>query len=139
VLNHRYSTTEQVKAMIRHPASLFQTDATVAPEGVQNPAAFGCFPRILQYARDDKLLRLEEVVHKMTGAAADRFEIKNRGYLKKGYAADVTVFDRQTVRDNNTLEKTDQTPTGIEMVFINGHPVLKDGRLGGSLDQGMVL
>jgi N-acyl-D-amino-acid deacylase len=139
VLNHRYSNLDQVKAMIKHPDSLFQTDATVGLEGTQNPACFGNFPRILQYARDFKLLSLEEVVHKMTGAAAERFEMKDRGILKGGMAADVVVFNRDKVRDNNTDEKTDQTPSGIKKVFINGQLVLKEGQINESALPGKVL
>ena len=97
VLNHRYSNLDQVKSMIAHPAALFQTDATVHLEGVQNPAAFGNFPRILQYAREYNLTSLEDVIHKMTGASADRFGIKDRGTLAKNKAADVFVFDWRKV------------------------------------------
>lgn len=139
VLNHRYSNQEQVKAMIAHPLSLFQTDATVATQGTQNPACFGNFPRILQYARDFNLLSLEQVVHKMTGAAAERFKMSDRGLLKKGMAADITVFNWDSVRDNNTDTKTDQTPTGIETVFINGRQVLKKGEVNTSILPGKVL
>jgi N-acyl-D-amino-acid deacylase len=139
VLNHRYSNLEQVKAMMQHPASLFQTDTEVARSGVQNPAAFGNFPRFLQYARDSHLLGLEEVIHKMTGAAADRFLIEDRGRLQRNSAADITVFDWNEVKDNNTTEKTDQTPTGIEHVFINGQRALADGRLNTSILPGRVL
>jgi N-acyl-D-amino-acid deacylase len=139
VLNHNYSNEEQVKAMMRHPASLFQTDTEVALNGIQNPAAYGNFPRFLQYARDFRLLSLEEVVHKMTGAAAERFSIKDRGVLKKNFAADITVFDWENVKDNNTTTLTDQTPTGIEHVFINGQAAVANGRLNTSILPGKVL
>ncbi len=139
VLNHRYSNLEQVKAMMQHPASLFQTDAGVALEGTQNPGAFGNFPLFLQYARDSRLLSLEEVVRKMTGAAAERFFIKDRGLLRKNFAADITVFDPKRVRDNNTPTKTSETPSGIEHVFINGQPALVNGRLNTSILPGKVL
>jgi N-acyl-D-amino-acid deacylase len=139
VLNHRYSNLEQVKAMMQHPASLFQTDTEVARTGVQNPAAFGNFPRFLQYARDFRLLSLEDVIHKMTGAAAERFHIQDRGLLQKNFAADITVFDWKTVKDNNTMERTSETPTGIEHVFINGQPALANGSLNTSILPGKVL
>ena len=106
---------------------------------MQNPAAFGNFPRFLQYAREFGLLGLEEVIHKMTGAAAERFSINDRGVLRKNYAADITVFDWNTVRDNNTTEKTGETPTGIEHVFINGQPALANGRLNTLILPGRVL
>jgi len=51
VLNHRYSSLDNVKELMRHPSSLFMTDAIPAPDGVQNPGSFGCFPRFLQFAR----------------------------------------------------------------------------------------
>jgi N-acyl-D-amino-acid deacylase len=128
VLNHKYSSLDNVKDMMRHPASLFMTDAWVFSEGVQNPAAFGCFPRFLQFARDFRNISLEEVVRKMTGASAERFNIKKRGFLREGYAADITVFDWKAVKDNNTEKKTDAAPAGIEAVFINGKQVLDRGR-----------
>jgi len=139
VLNHRYSNLDQVKAMIAHPAALFQTDATVHLEGVQNPAAFGNFPRILQYARDFNLTSLEDVVHKMTGASADRFGIKDRGTLIKNKAADVVVFDWQKVKDNNTDDRTSETPSGIDYVFINGVSALKKGNLNPEVGPGQII
>ena len=87
----------------------------------------------------DRLLRLEEAIYKMTGASADRFLIKDRGRLKHGSFADITVFDWQTVKDNNTAEITDNAPTGIEAVFINGRQVLAGGKLETEISPGMVL
>ncbi len=139
VLNHRYSSLDNVKDLMRHPASLFMTDAWVIPEGVQNPGAFGCFPRFLQYARDFRTISLEEAVRKMTGASAERFGIKNRGFLREGYAADITVFDWKSVRDNNTDRKTDAAPGGIEAVFINGRQVVDRGKTDGSLRPGQLI
>jgi N-acyl-D-amino-acid deacylase len=139
VLNHRYSIREHVLEMMRHPASLFMTDAIVAPEGVQNPGAFGNFPRFLQYARDYSLISLEEAVHKMTGASAERFQMQRRGLLERGYAADITVFDWKKVKDNNTEKKTDARPDGIEMVFINGRQVVDGAKLDSSVNAGVVV
>jgi len=139
VLNHKYSNMEIIEALMKYDGCLFMTDATPAPEGVQNPAAFGSFPLLLQYARDRKLLSLEEAVRKMTGANAERVNLKDRGFLKKGLAADITVFDWNAVKDNNTLTDTDNAPTGIETVFINGRQVKKDGKVDGSANAGEVL
>ncbi len=112
VLCHRYGTKSIVESLMRHPASLFITDAWVERHGVQNPAAYGAFPRMLQLARDRRLLPLEEVVRKMTGAAAERFDLPERGFIKEGYAADITVFDWEGVLDNTTNAETDAAPTG---------------------------
>jgi N-acyl-D-aspartate/D-glutamate deacylase len=139
VLNHRYSNLEIVKDLMKHSAALYMTDATPFPKGVQNPGVYGNFPLFLQYARDYRLLGLEEAVYKMTGASADRFQIKDRGRLIKGSFADITVFDRQTIKDNNTAEITDNAPTGIEAVFINGKQVLAAGKVESSRLPGMVL
>ncbi len=139
VLNHRYSNVEIVEELMKHPRSLFMTDASVEETGVQNPASFGCFPRFLEWARDKKLITLEEAVRKMTGATAERFGVKGRGFLEKGGAADVTVFDPNTVKDNNTLAETSNAPTGIEAVFINGVRVVRDGKVDSTVKAGVVV
>jgi N-acyl-D-amino-acid deacylase len=139
VLNHRYSNPEIVESLMKHPKSLFMTDAWVAETGVQNPAAFGCFPRFLEWARDKKVITLEEAVRKMTGATAERFGVTGRGLLQKGNAADITVFDWNTVKDNNTVTETSNAPTGIELVFINGKHVLKDGVVDPAVKAGVVV
>jgi N-acyl-D-amino-acid deacylase len=139
VLIHKYSNEEIIEALMKRPVSLFMTDAWIEPEGQQNPGAFGTFPRFLQLARDKKLLSLEETVHKMTGACASRFDIKCRGILKEGMAADITVFDWNTVKDNTTVEQPAQAPTGIEFVFINGTQVLGDGKIIDTSPPGVIL
>lgn len=139
VLNHRYSNMDNLALMMQHPAVLFMTDATPALKGVQNPGTYGNFPRYLQYARDLRLLSLEACVHKMTGASAERFGIRDRGTLRPGQAADITVFDWEKVRDCNTRQETDRRPEGIAAVFINGVQVLKEGRADGRLRPGRVL
>ncbi|MBT9132098.1 hypothetical protein B9J77_02650 [candidate division NPL-UPA2 bacterium Unc8] len=139
VLMHKHSNQKIIEALMKHPASLFMTDAWSEPEGQQNPGAFGTFPRFLQLARDKKLLSLEETIHKMTGACASRVGIKDRGTLKEGLAADITVFDWNTIRDNTTVEQPAEPPTGIEFVFINGAQVLGNGKADGSLRPGVIL
>jgi N-acyl-D-amino-acid deacylase len=130
---------EVIDALISHPACLFMTDSTVSVSGLQNPASFGSFPLLLQYARDRKLIPLEETVRKMTGASAERLRIKERGFLKKGFAADITIFDWNLVRDNNTVTQTDQAPSGIETVFINGCQVKGLNGVNGLVNAGKVL
>ena len=139
VLNHRYSNIGIIESLIKHPASLFMTDALPSTTGVQNPASSGCFARFLQLAREKKLISLEEAVHKSSGASARRFGIRDRGILKEGYAADITVFNWNTVRDNNTVAVTGQTPSGIEAVFINGRQVLSKGRVDSEIKAGEVI
>jgi N-acyl-D-amino-acid deacylase len=139
ILNHNYSNMEIIDALISHPACLFMTDSVVSAEGVQNPASFGAFPLLLQYARDRKLASLEESVRKMTGATAERLGVRDRGLLRSGLAADITVFDWENVLDNNTVTETNLAPSGIEAVFVNGRQVLKDGVVDGSASAGVVV
>lgn len=129
VMQYKFSNPQMIEELMKHPAAIFMTDSWVERAGIQNPASYGCFPRFLQMAREKKVLSMEETVFRMTKAAADRFEIKDRGMLKTGNAADITVFDWNTVRDNTGPQKTDAPPTGIEHVFLNGSWVLKDGKL----------
>ncbi len=129
VLNHRYSSLDNVHLMMQDPAALFMTDATPAPKGVQNPGVYGNFPLFLQYARDYRLTTMETCVRKMTGAAADRFAVRDRGYLQRGMAADITVFDYARIRDNNTRQATNRKPSGVAYVIINGEQVLIDGQV----------
>jgi N-acyl-D-amino-acid deacylase len=139
VLMHKYSNEDIICSLMKHPASLFMTDAWGEPDGLQNPGAYGSFPRFLQFAREKGVLTLEEAVRKMTGAGADRLRLKKRGYIKKGYGADITVFDWNSVADNTTIEKTDAAPTGIEHVFINGLQVMKNGKVDASKLAGDIL
>lgn len=120
----RYYNDDIIDKLMCHEPSLFMTDAWIEEYGVQNAAAFSCFPRFLELSREKKSLSLEQTVRKMSGATADRFGIANRGYLKKGYAADVTVFDPITVsgKDDPT-----ERPQGICHVFVNGIHVVEKG------------
>lgn len=139
IFNHNYSDDAMVEAMIRHPAALFQTDATVFPRGAQNPAAYGTFPRFLELCRDRQLLSLEQAVHKMTGATAARFGLQDRGVLCEGAAADVVVFDPDAVRDPQATGQTGLRPEGIEAVFVNGERSLSGGVCDPSVRAGVVV
>jgi len=107
----------------------------VAPDGPlgtqsAHPRAYGTFPRILgHYARDLKLFPLEFAVRKMTSLAAQRVGLADRGLVKSGMYADITVFNPATVIDRATFEQPHQTSVGIEYVFVNGQMVLKKGQI----------
>jgi N-acyl-D-amino-acid deacylase len=110
----------------------------VAPDGPlgaqsAHPRAYGTFPRILgHYVRDLQLMPLEFAVRKMTSLAAQRVGLWERGLLRPGLFADVTVFDPRTVGDRATFEHPHQPSTGIAYVFVNGQAVLVQGRLTGA-------
>lgn len=86
-----------------------------------HPRGWGSYPRILgRYVRDEKLLSLESAIHKMTGAPAARVGLRDRGLLKEGMFADITIFDPAKVIDKATFESPNQYPAGIEYVLVNG-------------------
>ena len=107
----------------------------VAPDGPlgmqsPHPRAYGTFPRIRgHYSRDLKLFPLEFAVRKMTSLAAQRVGLADRGLVKPGMYADITVFNPATVIDRATFQKPHQTSVGIEYVIVNGQMVLKKGQL----------
>ena len=107
----------------------------VAPDGPfgtqsAHPRAYGSFPRILgRYSRDLKLFPLEFAVRKMTSLAAQRVGLADRGLIRPGLYADITVFNPVTVIDRATFEQPHQTSVGIEYVFVNGRMVLKHGQM----------
>jgi N-acyl-D-amino-acid deacylase len=107
----------------------------VAPDGPfgaqsAHPRAYGTFARILgHYVRDLKLMPLEFAVRKMTSLAAQRVGLKDRGLLRAGMAADLTVFDPATVADRATFERPHQPSVGFAYVLVNGAVVLDHGRL----------
>ena len=98
-------------------------------QGKPHPRYYGTFARVLgRYVRDEKVLTLEEAIRKMTSANASKIGIYDRGLLRPGMWADVTVFDLATVIDNSVWEKPHQYASGIEYVFVNGVLVLQKGQ-----------
>jgi len=98
-----------------------------------HPRAYGTFPRILRYVREEKLLTLEEAIRKMTSLAASRAHLADRGVLRVGMKADVVVFDANRVRDVGTYEDPHHFAEGVAHVIVNGTPVLRDGKMTGAL------
>jgi N-acyl-D-amino-acid deacylase len=138
VLFHDYYNDEIIDRLMRHPAAIFASDSWPEPGGHQNPAAYGTFPKFLRTARERNNISLEETVHKMTGAAAKRFRLDERGELRAGYAADLTVFDWQGVRDQES-EAGNAAPVGIEHVFVNGTQIFDRGRISHMPGSGEIL
>ena len=106
------------------------------PTGVphHHPRYYGTFPRILgRYVREEKVLELPEAIYKMTALNADKLGIRDRGRLKEGNWADITLFNARMVIDQATFEKPKQFPIGIPYVIVNGKIVLDRGRHTGNL------
>lgn len=131
---------ENIKRQIALPYVSFGSDAeSSAPEGVflkssTHPRAYGNFSRLLgKYARDEKVISLEEAVRRLTSLPATNLKIKKRGLLKPGYFADLAIFDPGKIQDHATFEKPMQYSTGMVHVFVNGTPVLEYGEHTGRL------
>jgi len=94
-----------------------------------HPRLWGTFPRVLgHYSRELKLFPLETAVYKMTGLTAGKFGLKDRGVLKPGAYADITLFDADTVIDSADFQHSTLPARGIASVIVNGVPVWRDGK-----------
>ena len=118
-----YSTPEIVSELSKAERCLYMTDAWVEDHGVQNPAIYDCFPKFLKFSLCGTGDSMPNTIRKMTGAVADRFSIKERGYIKPGYYADLTVFNETELREG---EPDQERSFGINRVYINGIQVLND-------------
>jgi dihydroorotase/N-acyl-D-amino-acid deacylase len=121
-----------VQRIMQHPMTMIASDGrlTRPGEGVPHPRAYGTFPRVLGvYVREKKALALEAAIKKMTSMPADRLGLRSRGRLQDGAAADVVVFDPETVSDRGTFESPHQYPVGIQHVIVNGTAVVDYGAM----------
>jgi N-acyl-D-amino-acid deacylase len=125
---------ENVELGLSRPWVSLGSDAeSAAPEGVflkssTHPRAYGNFTRLLgHYARERKLMPLEDAIHRMTGLPAENWKLAGRGCLKVDCYADVVVFDPTAVADHATYEKPQQYATGVADVLVNGVVVLRGG------------
>ena len=125
-----------VRTALAHPLVSIDTDSGARAEdgplsgSKSHPRAWGTFPRILgKYVREERLLTLEEAIRKMTSRPAIRVGITDRGILRPGFFADITVFDPATIRDVATFEDPNRYSVGVTHVFVNGEAVVRDGAI----------
>jgi len=125
---------ENVQRQIALPWMTFGSDAgSMATEGVflesnTHPRAYGNFARLLgTYVREERVIPLEEAIHRLTALPAERLNIRHRGRLEPGYFADLALFDPGAIQDHATYEDPHQYATGMRHVIVNGTPVLRDG------------
>lgn len=117
---HHAAHEENVRDILRWPGQMVGSDGLHLP-GKTHPRLYGTFPRVLgRYVRQERVLSLEQAVHKMTGMPAARLGLKQRGTLAVGNAADLVVFDPKSVCDTATFDDPLRYPTGIPYVFVNG-------------------
>ncbi|MBM7773568.1 N-acyl-D-amino-acid deacylase [Actinokineospora baliensis] len=124
---------DNVRAIMRHRAHTGGSDGLLVGDR-PHPRAWGTFPRYLgHYVREAGVLGLEECVAHLTGRAARRLRLTDRGLVRVGHAADLVVFDPGTVGDTATYPEPRQRATGIEHVLVNGVAVLEGGEPTGAL------
>ena len=122
---------DDVQYIMQYPFSMFACDASIRVfgQGVPHPRGYGTNARVLgKYVRDKKVLTLEEAIRRMTSLPAQKFHFNDRGLLLPGYAADIVVFDANTVNDLSTYEKPHQYSTGFKYVLVNGNITVENGQ-----------
>ncbi|MDQ2737542.1 MAG: D-aminoacylase [Actinomycetota bacterium] len=121
-----------VRRVLGYEAAMIGSDGIPLP-GKPHPRWAGTFVRVLgHYSRDEHLFELATAIHKMTGMAADRFGLRDRGRLERGNIADIVVFDPGTVADRATFDEPLLAPTGVRDVFVAGRQAVAQGELTGA-------
>jgi N-acyl-D-amino-acid deacylase len=137
---------EDIRTIVRSAEALVGSDGNcvadygIVAQGLPHPRFYGTFPRIIgQYVHDQRLLPLEQAVHKMTGGSARALKLKDRGLLAEGYRADIAIFDPADFRDQATYAEPHRYPSGARTsTIVNGVIVVDHTRHTGALP-GMVL
>ena len=131
---------DDVKFAMQQPFVSVGTDAGEVnfqgplSESKVHPRAYGSFPRILgRYVRDQHLLSLEQAIRKFTSLPAQRMGLHDRGLLRTGAFADITIFDPNTINDVATFEDPHRPSVGVEYVIVNGVISLEHGKVTGHL------
>ncbi|KFD20358.1 D-aminoacylase [Tatumella ptyseos ATCC 33301] len=116
-----YNMDEQdVRRVLSYPATMIGSDG-LPNDPMPHPRLWGAFPRVLgYYCREKMIFPLTTAIHKMTGLSASRFRLSNRGYIRKGYYADLVLLNPDTVIDVASFTKPQQPAEGIELVLVNG-------------------
>ncbi len=126
-----YGSEDDVKEIIRSEYMTMCTDAIVG--GKPHPRAYGTCARILgKYVREEKVISLSQAIKKMTSLPAQRLGLQDRGILKEGFIADLTIFDFNTIRDKGTWTDSTHYPEGIKYVLLAGQLAVKNGNITGN-------
>jgi N-acyl-D-amino-acid deacylase len=111
---------EDMRRILQHPATMIGSDG-LPNDPMPHPRLWGTFPRVLgRYCREEKLLSIPQAIHKMTQMPAQRFGLTERGLIRKGYYADLVLFDPDNVIDTATFSDPVRPAHGINGVWVNG-------------------
>lgn len=120
-----------LRRILQYPFNMFASDAGINRygTGMPHPRAYGTNARVLgQYVRDLKIIHLEEAIRRMTSLPASRFNIRDRGLLREGMAADVVIFDEAKVGDRATFDKPHAYSEGFAYIIVNGQITAEQGK-----------
>jgi N-acyl-D-amino-acid deacylase len=126
---------EDVKRIMREPFTMIASDSGVRrfEEGVPHPRGYGNNARVLgRYVRDLGIVTLEDAIRKMTSLPAQTFNLRDRGQIREGMAADIVIFDEKSVADLATYEKPHQYAKGFSYVLVNGEIALDENGMTGN-------
>lgn len=125
---------DDVRFFMKYPYNMIGADGGVSNGlGMPHPRTYGTNARVLgKYVREEKVISLEEAIRRMTSLAAQKFQLKDRGLLKEGYAADIVIFDEKEVIDKATFENPHQFSAGFKYVLVNGQVVIENGKHNGT-------
>jgi N-acyl-D-aspartate/D-glutamate deacylase len=126
---------EDVRNIMQSPFTSIASDSSAIPFGKNVPHLrnYGTYPRVLaRYVRDERVLSLEEAIHKMTALPASRIDLDSRGTLAEGMIADISIFDADTVNDNDNWAKPHQYANGFHYVIVGGTAVIDKGAITGA-------
>ncbi|MFW9872751.1 MAG: amidohydrolase family protein [Candidatus Thorarchaeota archaeon] len=124
-----YGHEDDVKTLMKSRFTMIGTDSWSVPmgSGKPHPRFYGTYPRILgKYVREEKVLRLEQAIRKMTSFPAQTLGLSDRGLIREGMWADIVIFDADTIIDRANYADPHQYPEGIHYVIINGEVVIKN-------------
>lgn len=120
-----------IEYFMKYPFNMFASDASIRifGEGVPHPRGYGTNARILgHYVREKKVIALEEAIRRMTSLPAQKFNLRDRGFILPGFAADLVIFDENVIIDKSTFTEPHQYSTGIQWVLVNGQVTLENGK-----------
>ncbi|HDI12200.1 MAG TPA: D-aminoacylase [Candidatus Bathyarchaeota archaeon] len=125
---------DDMRRVLKSPFSMIGSDSSaraaygILAAGKPHPRAYGTFPRVLgRYVREEKVLTLQDAIRKMTSFPAQKLGLKDRGLIKEGMWADITIFNPRKITDKATFTAPHQYPEGIKYVIINGKIVIEKG------------
>jgi N-acyl-D-amino-acid deacylase len=133
---YRSMNEGDVKNIMRQPFTMIASDSGVRTfgAGVPHPRGYGNNARVLgRYVRELKLLTLEDAIRKMTSLPAQSFNLRDRGQIREGFAADLVIFDENRVGDKATFEQPHQYSEGFSNIIVNGQVVFDGSKLTGTM------